>query len=104
MLTRWTFGLLLFLAGCGNHYTVFRSQTSEPILLTRSAYTWVGCMETLQREGAGVDMTFRYIHIKGSFFGDTLLWPFYKGYSCEAAIGPERSPSGVYSNGLPPLP
>jgi len=41
-------------------------------------------------------VTLRYIHIRGSMVGRSLLWPFEPGYACEAAIGPEQNPSGSY--------
>lgn len=41
-------------------------------------------------------VTFRYVHVRGSIVGRSLLWPFEPGYICEAAIGPEQHPTGVY--------
>jgi hypothetical protein len=34
--------------------------------------------------------------VRGSFFGQSLLWPFEGGYACEAAVGPEGNPRGIY--------
>lgn len=78
---------------------MFHSVTGLPILVIRRAATSAGCFETMKEEAARLGVTFRYVHVKGSFFGDLLLWPFEKGYSCEAAIGPERSLRGVYPYG-----
>lgn len=51
------------------------------------------------REEAGrLGVTFRYVHIRGSVLGRSLLWPFEPGYACEAAIGPEQPPVGSYPN------
>ncbi len=41
-------------------------------------------------------VTLRYIHIRGSMVGRSLLWPLEPGYACEAAIGPVQGPSGSY--------
>jgi hypothetical protein len=87
---------LLFLSACAEDYTVFHSQTGQPILLMRRGFTFDGCLQTVRNEGARLGVTFRYIHVKGSLFGRSLLWPFEKGYACEAAIGPERFPTGAY--------
>jgi len=46
-------------------------------------------------------VTFRFVHVRGTTFGRSLLWPFEPGYACEAAIGPESHPYGIYWN-VPP--
>jgi hypothetical protein len=91
---------VLLLSACAEDYTVFHSQTGQPILLTRRGATTESCIRAVREEGARLGVTFRYIHIKGSFFGQSLLWPFEKGYACEAAIGPERVPTGIYPSSL----
>ena len=55
----------------------------------------------LQEEANRLGVTFRYVHVRGTTFGRSLLWPFEPGYACEAAIGPEGHPSGIYLN-VPP--
>lgn len=97
-------GLLtsLCLVGCVDPFTVFHSKTGEPILIGRRAYTYEGCLATLRDEAEQLGVTFRYVHIRGSTFGRSLLWPFYPGYACEASVGPEHHPSGIYPN-VPPL-
>lgn len=87
---------LLLLSACAEDYTVFHSQTGLPILLTRRGVTFEDCLQAVREEGARLGVTFRYIHVKGSLFGQSLLWPFEKGYACEAAIGPQRVPTGAY--------
>jgi len=94
--------MILLLAGCAEPYTVFHSQTGEPIILGRRSYTYEGCLSTMREEGARLGVTFRTIQVKGSWEGRSLLWPFEPGYACEAAIGPERLPNGIYLN-VPPL-
>ncbi len=89
------------LVGCAESYTVFHSQTGEPILLGRRSYTYDGCLSTMQEEADRLGVTFRYVHVRGTLFGRSLLWPFEPGYACEAAIGPERLPNGIYLN-VPP--
>ena len=99
--------LLLALAsisflGCAESYTVFHSQTGEPILLGRRSYSYDGCLSTMREEADRLGVTFRYVHVRGSLEGRSLLWPFEPGFACEAAIGPERPPNGIYLN-APPL-
>jgi hypothetical protein len=94
-------GFALFLSACSDQYTVFHSQTGLPILLIKRAYTYRGCIETMRAEAARLGVTFRYIHVKGSWSGQTLLWPFDPGYACEAVIGPERPLSGAYADRFP---
>lgn len=90
--------------GCAEPYTVFHSQTGEPILLGRRAYSYDGCLSTMREESERLGVTFRYIHIRGSVQGRSLLWPFEPGFACEAAIGPERGPNGIYLNVSPEAP
>jgi len=90
------------LVGCAESFTVFHSETGEPILLGRRSYTYDGCLSTMQEEADRLGVTFRYVHVRGTLFGRSLLWPFEPGYACEAAIGPERGPNGIYLN-VPPL-
>ena len=94
--------MILLLAGCAEPYTVFHSQTGEPIILGRRSYTYEGCLSTMREEAARLGVTFRTIQVKGSWEGRSLLWPFEPGYACEGAIGPERLPNGIYLN-VPPL-
>jgi len=92
----------LLLAGCAESYTVFHSQTGDPFILSRRAYTYEGCLSTMREETDRLGVTFRYVHVRGSLVGRSLLWPFEPGYACEAAVGPQSSPNGIYPN-VPPL-
>ncbi len=94
--------MLLFVASCAESYTVFHSQTGEPLYLGRRAYTYEGCLTTMREEAAQRGITFRTVRVRGSVEGRSLLWPFEPGYACEAAIGPKQLPSGAYPN-VPPL-
>lgn len=94
--------VLLTLAGCADPYTVFHSETGDPILIGRRAFSYNGCLETMREEAARLGVTFRTVQVKGSMIGRSLLWPFEPGYACEGAIGPERPPQGAYPN-VPPL-
>lgn len=91
----------ILLVGCAEPFTVFHSQTGDPILIGRRSYTYNGCLSTMREEGDRLGVTFRYVHVRGTTFGRSLLWPFEPGYACEAAIGPEGYPHGIYLN-VPP--
>lgn len=93
---------ILLLAGCAEPFTIFHSKTGDPIIIGRRAYSYDGCVDTIKQEAGRLGVTFRYIHVRGSLFGRSLLWPFEPGYACEAAIGPERQRNGIYPN-VPPL-
>jgi hypothetical protein len=93
---------ILALAGCAETYTVFHSQTGQPILLGRRAYSYEGCLSTVRAEAARLGVSLSTIQVKGSWQGRSLLWPFEPGYACEGAIGSERFPRGIYPN-VPPL-
>lgn len=93
---------LTVLAGCAEPFTIFHSGTGEPIIIGRRSYTYDGCFTTMREEAERLGVQFRYIHIRGSWQGRSLLWPFEPGYACEAAVGPESLPSGAYPN-VPPL-
>ena len=90
-------GIFFFIQGCASEYDFFHTQTGTPILLSRRAYSKETCLEKIHAEGARLGVTFRYAHVRGSLFGQSLLWPFEGGYACEAAIGPEGNPRGIYS-------
>ena len=94
--------VILFLAGCAETYTVFHTQTGQPILLGRRAYSYEECLSKVRDEAARLGVSLSRIQVKGSWQGRSLLWPFEQGYACEAAIGPERLPQGIYLN-VPPL-
>lgn len=93
---------LTVLAGCTEPFTIFHSQTGQPVIIGRRSYTYEGCFTAMREEAERLGVTFRYIHIHGSWHGRSLLWPFQPGYACEAAVGPERLPNGIYEN-VPPL-
>ncbi len=80
------FVMLFSIAGCAESYTVFHSQTGEPLYLGRRAYTYNGCLTTMHEEAAQLGVTFRTVQVRGSVEGRSLLWPFEPGYACEAAI------------------
>ena len=88
--------MVLFLAGCAQSYTVFHSQTGNPIILARRAYSHEGCLSTMREEAARLGVSLSMVHVRGSWQGRSILWPFEPGYACEGAIGPERLPIGVY--------
>jgi len=92
----------ILLAGCAQSFTVYHSQTGDPIILGRRASSYEGCLSTMQEEANRLGVTFRYVHVRGTTFGRNLLWPFEQGYACEAAIGPEGHPNGIYLN-RPPI-
>jgi hypothetical protein len=94
--------VILFLAGCAETYTVFHSQTGQPILLGRRAYSYEGCLSTVRDEAARLGVSLISFQVKGSWQGRSLLWPFEPGYACEGAIGAEHLPRGIYPN-VPPL-
>lgn len=92
----------MLVCGCAESFTVFHSKTGDPIILGRRAYTYDGCVSTMQAEAHRLGATFRYVIVRGSTLGRSLLWPFEPGYACEAAVGQERPPTGSYPN-VPPL-
>lgn len=96
---RWLAGIALLLlcstAGCASEFFVLDSAGS-PLLLARRSFTPDGCTNQLKQDAVRMGVTLRYIHIRGSMVGRSLLWPFEPGYACEAAIGPEQNPSGSY--------
>lgn len=96
-------GLLLFAAGCASEYDAFHTQTGEPLLLSRRAYSRDACLEEIRAEGTRLGVTFRYVNVRGSLFGQSLMWPFEGGYACEAAIGPEEKHRGIYPREHSPM-
>jgi hypothetical protein len=92
--------LLLGLSGCINEYSVL-SGSGSPLLISRRGYSAQDCTEKVKDEAARMGMSLRYIHIRGSVVGRSLLWPFQPGYACEAAFGPEQPPIGTYPESLP---
>lgn len=89
--------LVLWLAtGCADEFILFHSASGDPLLISRRAHTSEGCTAKIKEDAARLGVTFRYIHVRGSVVGRSLLWPFEPGYACEAAIGPEQRPTGVY--------
>ena len=87
------------MTGCAEEFALFHSGSGAPTLIARRAYTSETCAESLKSDAARLGVTLRYIHIRGNFAGRSLLWPLERGYACEAAIGPEQSPSGSYPHG-----
>ena len=96
------FLMAFMLSGCADPFTVFHSKTGEPILLGRRAFSYEGCLSTMRDEADRLGVSLRYVHVRGSTVGRSLLWPFEPGYACEAAVGQERPPTGSYPN-VPPL-
>ena len=95
--------LLLVITGCASEYDAFHTQTGEPLILSRRAYSKEACLQKIHAEGARLGVTFRYVHVRGSLFGQSLVWPLEGGYACEAAIGPAEKPQGIYPRERSPL-
>lgn len=93
------FVILGLMTGCAGEFAMFHSGAGSPMLIAHRAYTSEACTEKLQADAARLGVTLRYIHVRGSFFGRSLLWPLERGYACEGAIGPEQPPTGAYPNG-----
>ena len=81
MIVAWA-ALWLTISGCGPQSVTLHSQTRLPMILQESAYTESGCREHLTDKAHELGMTLQSVSVKGWFFGDTLLWPLYKGYVC----------------------
>lgn len=91
--------LLLSVTGCASEFSVVGA-SGEPLLISRRGYTPSECTEKVKEDAARMGVTLRYLHIRGTTLGRSLLWPFEPGYACEAAIGPEQGPSGTYPGNL----
>jgi hypothetical protein len=87
--------LLLSVTGCAIEYSTL-SASGEPLLISRRGYSPGECTQKVKDDAARMGITLRYVHIRGSAVGRSLLWPFEPGYACEAAIGPEQGPTGTY--------
>ena len=96
--------LALLIAGCADEYVIFHSQSGDPLLISRRAYTYEGCVARVKDDLARMGVPARYIHVRGLTVGRSLLWPFEPGYACEAAIGHERAPAGIYPIGTQIIP
>lgn len=88
--------IALLLTGCADEYIVLHSLTGEPLVISRRSYTSDGCLEKMKEDASRLGVAFRYVHVRGTTVGRSLLWPFEPGYACEAAIGPEQRPSGTF--------
>lgn len=82
--------------GCAQEFIVLHSETGTPLIISHRSYTSEGCLEKVKNDAAQMGVTFRYVHVRGTTVGRSLLWPFEPGYACEAALGPEERPSGTY--------
>ena len=91
--------VLLSVTGCASDFSVFGA-SGQPILISRRGYSPSECTEKVKDDAARLGVTLRYIHIRGTTVGRSLLWPFETGYACEAAIGPEQGPIGTYPSNL----
>lgn len=91
--------LLGMLAGCADEYVVLNSVTGDPLIISRRAYTSDNCIAKVKEDASQIGVPLRFVHVKGTTFGRSLLWPFEPGFACEAAIGPEERPSGAYPIG-----
>jgi len=91
--------VLLSVTGCASEFSVL-SASGEPILIARRGYSPSECTEKVKDDAARMGVSLRYIHIRGSAVGRSLLWPFEAGYACEAGIGPEQGPIGTYPSHL----
>ena len=96
--------VLLFVTGCADEFILFHSKTGDPLLISRRAHTSDGCTAKVREDAARMGVTFRYVHVRGSVVGRSLLWPLEPGYACEAAIGPEQHPAGFYPIGTQLVP
>ena len=84
--TSFIVSLLIVVSGCGPHYVVSSTKTGRPLSVTTSAYTEGGCLDKLHLEVDRLRLKMRAVNVHGWLFGNTLLWPFYKGYSCTASL------------------
>ncbi len=98
------FLVLWLVTGCADEFILFHSASGDPLLISRRAHTYDGCTAKLKEDAARMGVTFRYVHVRGSVVGRSLLWPFEPGYACEAAIGPEQHPTGAYPRGTQIVP
>jgi hypothetical protein len=89
--------VVLSVTGCASEFSVLGA-SGQPLLISRRGYSPDECTVKVKDDAARMGVTLRYVHIRGSAVGRSLLWPFEPGYACEAAIGPEQIPTGAYPN------
>lgn len=97
-LFRFFIGTLLVavsITGCASEFTVV-GNSGVPLLISRRGFTPAECTALVKGNAARMGLTLRYIHIRGSAVGRSLLWPFEPGYACEGGVGPEQGPTGTY--------
>ncbi len=87
--------MVLSITGCASEFTALNA-SGEPLLISRRGHSPAECTQKVKDDAIQMGVTLRYVHIRGSFLGRSLLWPFEPGYACEAAIGPEQGPIGTY--------
>lgn len=100
-------GLILVLwlvVGCADEFILYHSASGDPLLISRRAHTSEECTIKVKEDAARLGVTFRYVHVRGSVAGRSLLWPLEPGFACEAAIGPAQHPTGFYPMWIPPVP
>jgi hypothetical protein len=88
--------MLGLMTGCAEEFVIFHSASGAPLLISRRAYTAEECIVKVKEDAARLGVTFRHVHIRGDVAGRSLLWPLHPGYACEAAIGAEQPPVGIY--------
>lgn len=91
-------GMLLVsagVAGCASEFTIVGT-SGEPLLISRRGFTPDACATMVKDDAARMGLPLRYVHIRGTTAGRSLLWPFEPGYACEGGIGPEQRPIGIY--------
>lgn len=81
--------------GCASEFTIV-GNSGEPLLISRRGFSPDECTAMVKDDAARMGATLRYVHIRGNAAGRSLLWPFEPGYACEAGIGPEQRPVGIY--------
>lgn len=91
--------IVLSVTGCASEFSVLGA-SGEPLLISRRGFSPDECTQKVKDDALRMGVTLRYVHIRGSAVGRSLLWPFEPGYACEAAIGPEQVPAGTYPSNL----
>jgi hypothetical protein len=92
----WLVLALCLVTGCAGDFILYHSVTGDPLLIARRAYTADGCTAKVKEDAVRMGVSLRYVHVRGSLVGRSLLWPFERGYACDAAIGSPQIPTGYY--------
>ncbi len=82
----WVLGIIVFIAGCGPHYTIPNYETNEIEKVISSGRSPEGCIENLKEDAQKLNVKVRLTDVQQQASSGPISWIYTNSYMCTGKV------------------